>query len=81
MYEKKQISLSLLTYLRYEYLNYCILKSKELVTDEKKIQSKQFAHKVTIGGIQVYKDSLTRELTMSTLEETGFYLGIRLVER
>ncbi|OII74236.1 trafficking protein particle complex subunit 6b [Cryptosporidium ubiquitum] len=81
MEESNQVSLSLLTFLRYEYLNYCINKSSELITDEKNFQQENDSKKLSISGIQVYKDSLIRELSMSTLEESGFYLGIRLVER
>lgn len=76
-----KVSLSLLTFLRYEYLNYCINKSSELITDEKNFQLEINSKKLSISGMQVYKDSLIRELSMSTLEESGFYLGIRLVER
>ncbi|KAJ1607678.1 hypothetical protein OJ253_2259 [Cryptosporidium canis] len=76
-----KVSLSLLTFLRYEYLNYCIEKSSELITDEKNFQLDTDSKKLSISGMQVYKDSLIRELSMSTLEESGFYLGIRLVER
>ncbi|KAK6589314.1 hypothetical protein RS030_213408 [Cryptosporidium xiaoi] len=81
MTDVKQISLSLLTFLRYEYLNYCISKSSELITDEKKNQPEQLANKISISGAQVCRESLIRELVMSTLEESGFHLGIRLVER
>ncbi|KAH8741422.1 hypothetical protein FG386_003269 [Cryptosporidium ryanae] len=81
MADAKQISLSLLTFLRYEYLNYCISKSSELITDEKKGQHEQTANKISISGIQLCRKSLIRELVMSTLEESGFHLGIRLVER
>ncbi|KAH8583818.1 Trafficking particle complex subunit 6B [Cryptosporidium sp. chipmunk genotype I] len=81
MEENNQISLSLLTFLRYEYLNYCIDKSSESVSDEKNLQLEKHFKKLSISGLQVYKDSLIRELSMSTLEESGFYLGIRLVER
>lgn len=81
MEENNQISLSLLTFLRYEYLNYCINKSSELISDEKNFQTVKHSKKLSISGLQVCKDSLIRELSMSTLEESGFYLGIRLVER
>lgn len=81
MVEAKQVSLSLLTFLRYEYINYCILKSSELITDERKNQPDRFISKTSISGIQLNRDYLVRELVMSTLEESGFHLGIRLVER
>lgn len=81
MEANNKVSLSLLTFLRYEYLNYCINKSSELITDERNFQLEKKSKKLSINGMQVYKDSLIRELSMSTLEESGFYLGIRLVER
>ncbi|KAF7458642.1 transport protein particle (trapp) component, bet3 protein [Cryptosporidium felis] len=75
-----QVSLTLLTFLRYEYLNYYISKSFELVSDENLFHEKQ-SKKLFVSVNKTHNESLVRELSMSALEESGFYLGIRIVER
>ncbi|EEA07202.1 transport protein particle component Bet3, putative [Cryptosporidium muris RN66] len=81
MKDKKQVSLTLVTLLRYEYLNYCVEVAREVSSKAQFQEDENGNDIIDEKGLPISINSIIREAAMSTLEENGFYLGIRFVER